>query len=166
MCQLKPDAGQSSVIVYYDEKLASEAQNQASVRKCPARRTRLEMCMTTKLGVDGGRILPGVLHILPDHGKPGNSSSFKQLFWKALGSEGSGSATKAYDSAVFELSFGEESLRRRRRSLRHRLMEQSEKLLAFAAKMSSIPDRRRQFYIGTNRGKSWTNIVMEPSLCR
>eukprot|EP00974_Lingulodinium_polyedra_P059820 5765604-Lingulodinium_polyedra.AAC.1 len=41
-------------------------------------------------------------------------------------------------------------------------MDQSEKLLVFADMMSSIPDRPRMFYTGGNKGKCWTNIVMEP----
>eukprot|EP00974_Lingulodinium_polyedra_P115171 11154231-Lingulodinium_polyedra.AAC.1 len=66
---MKPDAGQSTVIVYYDEKLASEAMNQPSARKCPAKRNEQYMCMSTKLRIDGNHIVPGVLCIMPDHGK-------------------------------------------------------------------------------------------------
>ena len=85
---LKPEAGHSTVLVYYDEKLASEAQNQPSARKCPARKSQMEMCLMSKLAADGGNVAPGVLYILPDHGKSGNAAAFKQLFVKALTLEG------------------------------------------------------------------------------
>eukprot|EP00974_Lingulodinium_polyedra_P117902 11165079-Lingulodinium_polyedra.AAC.1 len=73
-----------------------------------------------------------------------------QIFAKALQpSDGS----KSFDLAVFDLAFDEEPLRRRRRNLRHRLIDQSEQLLVFADMMSSIPDRPRMFHTGSNKGK-------------
>eukprot|EP00974_Lingulodinium_polyedra_P104840 10150268-Lingulodinium_polyedra.AAC.1 len=78
MSSINPVAGQSTVIVYYDEQSASEAQNQLSARECLARFHQIDMCIASKLGVDGDRILPGVLHIMPDHGKTANATIFKQ----------------------------------------------------------------------------------------
>eukprot|EP00974_Lingulodinium_polyedra_P050701 4876450-Lingulodinium_polyedra.AAC.1 len=60
--------------VYYDGKLASEAMNQPSARKCPAKCNMQELRIPTKLRMDGNRIVPGVLHIMPDHGKAANSN--------------------------------------------------------------------------------------------
>eukprot|EP00974_Lingulodinium_polyedra_P050712 4877364-Lingulodinium_polyedra.AAC.1 len=113
---MKPDAGQSTVIVYYDEKLASEAMNQPSARKCPARHNVQETCISNKFRIDGNRIAPGVLYIMPDHGKAADRNTFKHISTKPLQpSDGS----KAFELAVFDLAFDEESLRRRRRNLRH-----------------------------------------------
>ena len=41
-------------------------------------------------------------------------------------------------------------------------MDQTEQLIVFTDMMASIPDRSRAFYPGTNRGKVWGFINMEP----
>jgi hypothetical protein len=66
------------------------------------------------------------------------------------------------ETAVYSLIYSEESLRVRYRRGRQRVLEQSENLLVFADGMASIPDTTRCFYPGTNRGKAWGQIALEP----
>jgi hypothetical protein len=41
-------------------------------------------------------------------------------------------------------------------------MDQTEKLYIFCDSISSVPDRPRKFYPGTNRGRSWGFLALDP----
>ena len=154
---LIPTPGSTSIIVYYDEKLASEAQSRPWCRKSPSRRIHQGHCITAKLDVDGKRCRPGTLWFMPDHGKRLNAKSFKKLFLDRLATNNRKFYTMHYD-----LQIDEDSLRRRKRCVRNRIVEQTERLFVFTDDLNSIPDRRRKHYGGTNRGRSWGFIALEP----
>ena len=93
--------------------------------------------------------------------KLGNSASFKQSFAKTLQPDGAG-GSNTFDVSVCVLACDEDSSWERRRSMRDRLMEQSEKPLVFSNTTACVPDRQRSFYSGSDKGKPWTYIVMGP----
>jgi hypothetical protein len=152
-------------MVYYDEKYASEAASSPWARKCPSRKIHMETCLAQKVAADGGVVPPGTIYVLPDHGKQGNKAAIKKAFElivKGIETCERSPTTNLVNHAVYELFFDETSLRNRNRTSRHRLMDQTEQLIIFTDTMASIPDRSRAFYPGTNRGKVWGFINMEP----
>lgn len=163
--KLKATPAVSTIMVYYDEKYASEAASSPWARKCPSRKIHMETCLAQKVAADGGVVPPGTIYVLPDHGKQGNKAAIKKAFElivKGIETCERSPTTNLVNHAVYELFFDETSLRNRNRTSRHRLMDQTEQLIIFTDTMASIPDRSRAFYPGTNRGKVWGFINMEP----
>jgi hypothetical protein len=98
------------------------------------------------------------VYAFPGHGKKANGKTFKKVISDELAPDQQANL----DATHFELHFDETSLRLRRRQTRSKLMEQTEKLHIFLDSMVTLPDRKRQHYQGTNRGRSWGFLVMEP----
>ena len=153
---MKPTLGQTTIIVFYDEKLASEAQCHPWNRKCPARKLHFAMCIQAKLEVDGNRCRPGTLWVLPDHGKKNNINGFKKVFTDRVQGD-----NKVYPMH-YDLHIDEESMRRRKRCLRTRILDQTEKLVVITDDLVSVPDRKRKIFPGSNRGRSWGFIELDP----
>ncbi len=153
--QLKePTPGPKSILTYYDEKLASEAASQPWGRKCPSRKVHLAMCIGACLDVHQ-KVKPGYLYILPDHGKLKNANMFKELF-KVNGS-------LQCHMTNYDIHVDETSLRSRKRFQRSpKLLEQTEKMIVFCHDAVSIPDNPRTHFSGTNRGRSWGFVKLDP----
>ena len=146
--KVKAVQGQSTIIKFYDEKLAGEALSMPNARKPPHRGTYFKGCMKVALQ-ENGRIGNGELYIVLDHGKPSLGSEVKKSI--------SGEHCQIYDILV-----DEESLIQRKGRRTKKVLKQSERMYVFVFDPAAIPDEKRKYYKGSSKGQSWGFITLTP----
>jgi hypothetical protein len=149
--RVKTVHGQSTIIKFYDEKLASEAMSLPHIRKPPHRGTYFKGCVKTALEAENGRIGSGELYIVLDHGKPSLATEVKKSF------SGFSEHCQNYDILV-----DEDSLVQRRGRRTKKVVKQSERMYVFVSDPAAIPDEKRKYYKGTSKGQSWGFITLTP----
>jgi hypothetical protein len=144
--KVKTVQGQSTIIKFYDEKLAGEALSVPNLRKPPRHGIYFKGCITAALAVENGRIGLGelVVHVL-DHGKASMAGELKKSF-------------SGFSSQYYDIFVDEESLAQRKGRRTNKLMKQSERMYMFASDPAAIPDEKRKYYKGTSKGQSWGGV--------
>jgi len=154
--EYKPTPGQSTLVVYYDEKLACEASSKAWHRIPPTRQLHLDSCINAALMRFRG-FQPGYLWILPDAGR--KKSPIPTTFQKHIRAPYNDPPPA---QLVYRVVMDEDSIRRRKRRALA-FVEQTENLYVFCNNTQvDIPDQRRKHYEGTNHGQSLAGVRLEP----
>ena len=146
----KPREGHSTVVINYDEKLASECSANPWERKAPPRPAYLEFVRAI---VEEFEMKVGFLFVYSDHGKPGARATFEKMMNQASG----GSCT----ITPYEIWYDEDSWRDRCKYKKCTHVEPRETMLvAYIGR--SIPVNKRQYYHGSNHGRYWGPLVLDP----
>ena len=144
--------GQSTVIKFYDEKLASEALSSPNIRKPPHRTNYFKSCIASGLAASNtGKCTHGEWYVVLDHGKNALQSTVNKAF------AGLADYCQTYDILV-----DEESLIQRRGRRSKKVLKQSERMFVFAYDSQAIPDEKRKYYKGSSKGQSWGFISLTP----
>jgi hypothetical protein len=62
---------------------------------------------------------------------------------------------------TYDVTMDEDSIRRRKRCQRNPFIDQTEKLIIMCRQSGDIPDKKRKFFPGTNRGQTWGYVVLD-----
>ena len=145
--------GLSTVIKFYDEKMAGEALSMPNVRKPPHRTNYFKSCIAAGMdaGGNGGKCGPGELYIVLDHGKNSIQSAVNKSFHALAG-----------HCQVYDILVDEDSLVLRRGRKTKNVLKQSERMFVFVCDPQAIPDEKRKYYKGTSKGQSWGFITLTP----
>jgi len=149
--KVRPVQGQSTIIKFYDEKLAGEAISHPNLRKPPHRGNYFRTCIGAAMTAEERRIAPGELYIVLDHGKASMAAEVKKSF------------VGFYDQCQnYDILVDEESLVQRKGRRTKKVMKQSERMYMFVSDPAAIPDEKRKYYKGTSKGQSWGFISLTP----
>jgi len=149
--QVRPRAGNSTVVIYYDEKKASECATSPWERRSPARPTYLELVPTI---IREFGIPIGFLYVYADAGKTNGTAAFKKMVNEAAGENVNVS------HMTYDVWYDEESWRERCRTKKCTRIEPRENLhVSYVG--NSLPVNKRTYYQGTNHGRLWSSLVLD-----
>ena len=143
--------GMTTLLINYDEKLASECSANPWNRKAPARPAYLEL---VRAFIEEFGIQVGVLLLYSDHGKGSLERAFAKMVDTAI------DPVKA-SHMVYDVWFDEDSYRERCKFKRGTQVEAKE-CLHVAYMGASLPVNKRKYYPGSNHGRHWGMLVLDP----
>ena len=148
----RPRQGVNTVMIYYDEKLASECATCPWSRRSPARPAYLELVRAL---IEEYGVQVGFLIVYCDHGKPIARQNFAKMVEAAVGE------ASMITNMMYDVWYDEESFRKRCRYQKGTCVEAKEGMICAYVGLS-LPVNKRSFYSGTNHGRHWGMLVLDP----
>ena len=148
----RPRQGVNTVMIYYDEKLASECATAPWERRSPARPAYMELVRAL---VEEYGVQVGFLFVYADHGKTISRQNFAKMVDSAAGE------ACTVTNMFYDVWYDEESYRKRCRYQKGTCVEAKEGLICAYVGLS-LPVNKRSFYNGTNHGRHWGMLVLDP----
>ena len=148
----KPREGHRTIVINYDEKLTSECSTSPWERKSPGRPAYLELVRSF---VEEFGMQVGFLFVYSDHGKAGARQQFQKMIEHAV------DEAEKVNMMVYDVWYDEDSWRERCRYKKCTRVEPRETMhVAYVGR--SLPVNKRAYYPGSNHGKLWGTLVLDP----